>query len=222
MDAGRAVRQCSLLAEQRLRGESPPWPLLLAVRLTHVSEPTPPTDADLTALVDDVRGADAAQERTRRRWLQQQALEEARLLGVLLDAAEQRLTVTVRTVSGRQHTGAVVLVAEDCCAVLTPTGTRAYLALDAVTVVSLDRAIRPVPAAAQRAAPISATLRELLADEVDQRPTVALVSRGDDAAVVGRLLAVGVDVATIEVDDRRMLAYVSLPSLTEASFLASG
>ena len=185
-------------------------------------EHEPPSDADLAALADDVRGTDAAQERSRRRWLAQQALEEARIVGVLLDAAEQHHTVTVRTVSGRRHTGSVVLVAVDCCAVLTAPGTRSYLLLDAITVVTLDRSIRPVPASADRIAPVGATLRELLADEIDQRPIVALVSRGSDEAVVGRLLAVGMDVATLESDDRRTLVYVSLASLTEASFLASG
>lgn len=192
------------------------------ITLPGVTEPTPPTDADISALVDDVRGADAAQERTRRRWLQQQALEEARMAGVLLDAAEQRHTVTVRTVSGRQHIGAVVLVAADCCALLTATGTRVFLPLEAITVVGLDRSIRPVPPAAQRTPPVTATLHELLADEMASRPTIAVVSRGSGDAVVGRLIAVGLDVLTVEVDDRRMLAYVSLPSLTEASFLASG
>lgn len=187
-----------------------------------MSDPQPPTDADLTALVDDVRGADAAKERSRRRWLQEQSLEEARMLGVLLDAAEQRHTVTVRTVSGRQHTGAVVLVAADCCALLSPTGTRTFLVIDAITVVTLDRSFRPVPASADRRPPVAATLRDLLADEIDQRPVVALVSAGATDAVVGQLIAVGADVVTVEVDDRRTFAYVSLASLTEASFLASG
>ena len=185
-------------------------------------DPGPPSDADLAALVDDVRGADAAQERSRRRWLAQQALEEASIVGVLLDAAEQQQTATIETVSGRRHTGAVVLVASDCCVVLAPSGTRSYLALDGITVVTLDRSIRSVPASADRVAPISATLRELLADEIGQRPEIAVVSRGSDESVVGRLVAVGRDVLTLESDDRRTLAYVSLASLTEASFLASG
>ena len=184
-------------------------------------EPQSPIDAELTALVDDARGADAAQERSRRRWLTQQAMEEATIAGVLSDAAEHRHTVTLRTVSGRQHTGVVVLVAADCCALRTTNGARTFIALDAITVIGVDRAFRPVAPAGERLAPAHATLRELLADEIDQRLGITIVCRGDDEALVGRLLAVGADILTLEIDDRRMLAYVSVSSVTEAS-LASG
>jgi hypothetical protein len=187
-----------------------------------VSTPTGPTDADLTRLLDAERGAQAARERSQQRWLRQAALEEARLVGVLLDAAEQRLSVSVATVSGRRHIGVVTMVGQDCCALLTTGGTRTYLRTSAITVVQHDRLLRPVPAAADRPAPLQTRLAELLADLVTDRPVVAFVTAGGDEAVVGRLLAVGVDVATVEIDERRAVAYVALDSVTEASFLPSG
>lgn len=187
-----------------------------------MSDPHGPTDDDLTALLDAERGAQAARERTQERWLRQAALEEARLTGVLLDAAEQRLSVTVTTASGRRHIGVVVMVGADCCGMLTSGGTRTYLRTSAITVVAHDRLLRGVAAAADRPAPVPTRLTDLLADLVEERPSVAFVSAGGKDAVVGRLLAVGVDVATVEIDERRSVAYVALDSVTEASFLPSG
>lgn len=187
-----------------------------------VSAPEGPTDADLTALLDAERGAQAARERSQERWLRQAALEEARLAGVLLDAAEQRLSVTVATISGRRHIGTVTMVAQDCCGLLTTGGTRTYVRTAAITVVQHDRLLRPVPAAADRPAPTQTRFADLLADLTEERPVVAFVSAGGSDAVVGRLLAVGVDVATVEIDERRSVAYVALDSVTEASFLPSG
>jgi hypothetical protein len=187
-----------------------------------VSESQGPTDADLTALLDAERGAQAARERSQERWLRQAALEEARLVGVLLDAAEQRLSVTVTTVSGRRHIGTITMVGEDCCGMLTTGGTRTFLRTSAVTVVQHDRLLRPIPAAADRRAPVQTRLADVLADLVEDRPAIAFVSAGGSDAVVGRLLAVGMDVATVEIDERRAVAYVALDSVTEASFLPSG
>jgi hypothetical protein len=181
-----------------------------------------PTDADLTALLDAERGAQAARERTQERWLRQSALEEARLTGVLLDAAEQSLSVLVTTTSGRRHIGLVTTVAVDWCGLSTVGGRTVYLRSAAITVVQHDRLLRPVPAAAGRPAPVPTTFPEVLADLAGDRPTVAFVVEGAADAVVGRLLAVGVDVATVEIDERRSVAYVALDSVTEVSFLASG
>lgn len=187
-----------------------------------MSTPQGPTDADLTALLDAERGAQAARERSQERWLRQAALEEARLTGVLLDAAEQRLSVSVTTASGRRHFGVITMVGQDCCSMLTTGGTRTHVRTAAITTVQHDRLLRPVPAATDRPAPVQTRLTDLLADLVAERPVVAFVSAGRPDAVVGRLLAVGVDVATVEIDDRRAVAYVALESVTEASFLPSG
>ena len=174
-----------------------------------------PTDADFADLLDDARSASAASSRTSRRWLRQQALEEARLTGVLLGAAEHGDTLTIRTTSGRTHTGAVQVVGGDFCALRAGTGDVVYIRTDAITVVQPDRGIAAVPASDGRAGAVSRTLVEELADRAGEQPDVSIVSTGQRDAVPGRLLAVGVDVATLEVDQKRGLAYVALASVTE-------
>ena len=180
------------------------------------------TDAELAALLDEARGSEAVRSRTNRRWLQQQALEGARLSGVLLSAAEQGATVTVRTVSGRTHTGAVTTVAADFCSLRTMAGAEVSLRTDAITLVQPDRGIQPVAAADARLAPARTTLAEMLAGEAPEAPDVTFVCSGQPDAVPGRLIAVGQDVATLQTDDRRGLAYVALASVTEVWLRGSG
>ena len=176
----------------------------------------PPSDADLAGLLDDERGRASAQERTRQRWLRRQALEEARLSGVLLSAAEHHADVTIRTTAGRSHHGRVELVAGDFCGLRTAAAA-VYLRLAAITVVQPERSVQALPAADQRAAAVGTTLQEFLADLAPDHPDVGLVCVGEPLPVSGRLLAVGADVVTLEMDQRRSLIYVALPSLTEVS-----
>lgn len=183
---------------------------------------TEPTDAELAALLDEARGTEAVRSRTSRRWLQQQALEEARLSGVLLSAAEQGATVTIRTISGRTHTGHVTAVAADFCTLHTTAGTDVSVRFDAVTLVQPDRGVQPVAAADARSAPIRTTLAQMLSAQAPELPDVTFVCAGHPDAVPGRLVAVGVDVATLQTDDRRGLAYVALASVTEVWLRGSG
>lgn len=150
------------------------------------------------------------------------ALEEAQLSGVLLTAAEQHATVTARTSSGRSYTGGVALVGADFCAVRTGTAD-VYLRLDALTVVQPDRSLQALPASDDRPGPVQTTLRELLVDLAGERPDLAFVCFGQPHAIVGRLVAVGTDVASLEMDQRRTVGYVALASVTEVSLArASG
>lgn len=181
----------------------------------------PPSDADLAALLDTERGHQAARDRSQRRWLRQQALEEAKLTGVLLSAAEQHLTVTIRTSAGRSYTGPVIAVGADFCGVRS-ADVDVYIRLEAVTLVQPDRNLQALPADDARRGPLTATLDEYLANQAPERPDVSFVCTGQTQAVPGRLLAVGVDVASLEVDDKRTIAYVALASVTELSLRASG
>lgn len=182
----------------------------------------PPTDADLAALLDAERGSEAARARSTQRWIRQQAEEEARLSGVLLSAAEQRETITVRTTSARSHTGTVAGVGVDYAAVASAGGVLVYIALAAITVVQSDRALAPVPAGDARTGPTAATLHDVLSQHAGERPDVVFVCAGQPDSVPGRLIAVGVDVASVVVDERRRIAYVALSSVTEVSLRASG
>lgn len=179
-----------------------------------------PTDADFAGLLDQARGSHAASSRTSRRWLRQQALESARLSGVLLSAAEHGHTLTIRTTSGRTHTGAMLLVGGDFCALRGANGDVLYIRFDAITVVQPDRGIAAVPASDDRGGAVERTLVEELADHAGEQPDVSIVSIGQRDAVPGRLLAVGVDVATLEVDQKRGLAYVALASVAEVWLLS--
>ena len=183
---------------------------------------TEPTDAELAALLDEARGSEAVRSRTSRRWLEQQALEEARLSGVLLAASEQGGTITVRTVSGRTHTGRVTAVASDFCTLHTATGTDVSIRLGALTLIQPDRGMQPVRAADSRTAPTRTTLTQMLSASAPESPDVTFVCAGHPDAVPGRLVAVGVDVATLQTDDRRGLAYVALASVTEVWLRGSG
>lgn len=181
-----------------------------------------PSDADLAALLDEARSTAAARSRSSRRWLRQQALAEARLSGVLLSAAEQHATVTIRTTSGRTHTGPVDTVGADFCAVRTSADTVVYIRASAITLVQPDRGLSAPPAADERSAAVGTTLDEALAADAPEQPDVSFVCQGQRDAVPGRLLAVGADVASVEVDQRRSVAYVALSSVTEVSRRPSG
>ena len=183
--------------------------------------PDPPTDTELAALLDEERAQQAVRDRSARRWLQQQALEEAQLSGVLLGAAEHHHDVTLRTASGRTYTGAVTTVGADFCGLRT-ADAEVYVRLTAIAVIQLDRAIETLPAGDHRPGPLGLTFHEFRAGQAPDRPKVALVCAGHPHSVPGRLLAVGTDVASLEVDDRRTIAYVALASVTEASLRASG
>lgn len=182
----------------------------------------PPTDADLAGLLDEERGAQAARSRSTQRWMRQQALEEARLGGVLLSAAEQQEVVTVRTTSGRSYTGTVADVGADYVAVVSTGGLLVYVVLVAITFLQSDRTLTSLPATDGRVGERSATLHDVLADQAAERPVVAFVCAGQAESVPGKLLAVGVDLATIEVDERRRVGYVALSSVTEVSLRPSG
>jgi len=178
-------------------------------------------DDQITAHVDELLADQAARERTRQRWLQQQALESAQLSGVLLAMAESAATVTLLTVAGHQHQGTLTDVTADHCRIITVQGSVVLLRLSAVSVVTPDRSLRAAAAADDRPAPAGPRFAEALSDRAGERPEVTVRTVGRPDPVVGRLLAVGSDVMTLQVDERRRLAYVSLASVTDVSFLAA-
>ncbi|MDP9388949.1 MAG: hypothetical protein M3Q48_13805, partial [Actinomycetota bacterium] len=95
--------------------------------------------ADLARWTADARSQDAARARSRERWLRQQAEEDARFAGVVLDLAESATAVVVRTTSGRTRQGRIAAVARDFCVLRSDGGTATLLAFAAVA------AVRPEP-----------------------------------------------------------------------------
>ena len=88
-------------------------------------------DGDLVRLLGDERASDAARARSRERDLRLSVLTDATLAGVLLDIAERREPVSVRTAFGRTLRGQVSVVAQDGILLETTVGT-SYVRFDGI------------------------------------------------------------------------------------------
>jgi hypothetical protein len=179
-------------------------------------------DAALRRLVDEARADGESQERIRRRWLRQQAEEEAEFAGTLLALLERGATVTLGSQTGRRHTGRLVGLGRDVCALELQDARRVWLRLDALETVRPEPALDAPPASDARMERQDLELVEVLARLVDERPSVRLVTRGSPEPVSGELRSVGADVATLREGGRGTTCYVRLPSVVEISVLDSG
>jgi hypothetical protein len=161
---------------------------------------------DLSARLErwaaEARVDDAARQRTRERWLLQQAEEGGSLAGVLCDLAERGTAVAVRTRAGRQHRGPVRAVGDDFVAVdpgsSGPSGP-VFVALSAVS------SVRVVPASAaaptgDRAVRTGLRLSEVLAGLAAERERVLIVALDGEDAIAGSLRSVGLDVVVVRLD----------------------
>ncbi|MEX0835534.1 MAG: DUF2642 domain-containing protein [Nitriliruptor sp.] len=160
----------------------------------------PPTDDPFVRLTDEGRLADAIRERSEERDLRQQQSEFATFTGTMRDLAEAGRSVTVRSGSGRSYQGTLLAVAVDHLVLTAGTDRRIHIAVDQITSVQLDPTSTSVVAAGEREAAQDRTLGEVLADAVEERPVVVLVTRGDGEAHRGQLLAVGEDVVTLRAE----------------------
>ncbi len=179
-------------------------------------------DAALRRLVDEARADGESQERIRRRWLRQQAEEEAEFAGTLLALLERGATVTLGSQTGRRHTGRLVGLGRDVCALELEDARRVWLRLDALETVRPEPGLDAPPASDARMERQDLELVEVLARLVDERPSVRLVTRGSPEPVSGELRSVGADVATLREGGRGTTCYVRLPSVVEISVLDSG
>lgn len=174
-------------------------------------------DDPLLELLDRARAEQAGRGRSRERSLRQQAEEDATLAGTLLDLAERRSAVTVRTATGRTHHGAALAVGHDFVVVRGENGVDTFVALAAIATV---RPYRAPPASGDRV-PSDTRLVDVLGAAAPDRPRVALVAGTE--VVAGELRAVGADVVTVQLDGpERPLAYVSSASISEAVLFRSG
>jgi hypothetical protein len=160
------------------------------------------------ARVDEARAA-----RSRQRWLEQQAQEQASLLGVLCDLAEQRTAVVIETAAGARHRGAVEAVARDFAVIRLDNGREVLLARAGLA------AIRPAPGAplpvGDRPVDVDLRLAEALAYLAAERPRVLLVTRAGEP-LIGTLRSVGRDVVSVTGDgDARAAAFVPIDAIVE-------
>ncbi|HEX6235832.1 MAG TPA: hypothetical protein VFZ68_01490 [Acidimicrobiales bacterium] len=173
--------------------------------------------ADLSARLDrwaaDARVDEAAQRRSRERWLRQQAEEGATMAGVLADLAEGAAAVTVQTAAGHRHQGVLRAVGADFVAVETGAGA-VLVAMPAVVAVRTRPGAGPAlgvrPAVGER------LLADVLAGMAADRERVALVPVHGGDPVTGALVSVGRDVAGMRsAGERVATAYVPLGSIGE-------
>lgn len=156
----------------------------------------------------------------RERWLRQQATEEARFAGVLLDLAEQAAGVAVRTTAGRTLQGRVVAVAGDFCAVRHDLGMATLLRFGAVAAVRPEPGHRAGDADSARVPPTGLSLADVLTRLAPERPRVRIVVEGGGEALAGELRSVGADVATLRPDgDPPAKVYVQLGCIREVTLL---
>lgn len=166
----------------------------------------------LLELLDDARAADAGARRDRERNLRRQAEEDASLVGTLVDLAERGGPVTVRTTTGRAHTGRLLALGADFVVVRTDHGADVFVTLGAVAAV---RAGRGDAATGDRPTPSATRLLDVLATAAAEHPRVSLLVAGE--TVAGELRAVGSDVVTVLLDGpERTTAYVAARQLAEA------
>jgi len=174
--------------------------------------------AELSRWAATARADDAAASRARERWLRQQAVEEATLLGVLVDLAERATPVVVYTTSERRHRGIVRAVGVDFAALRSHAGRDVLIAVDAVSTVRPEA--RGQPPLGDREIGLDLRLVEALAALVADRPRLFIVTRGAKEGLRGDLLAVGQDVLTLRLDgEPRATVYVPVAAVAEVSLV---
>ena len=168
----------------------------------------------------DARIDEAARRRARERWLEQQAREEATLLGILADLAERGTVVSLQLRSGGPRRGRVRLISADFVA-LAPVGDaggrsgEVLVALHDVVAVA-TRPGEPV-SVGDRSVRSRLTLTEVVIGLAGDRERALLVLTGSDDVVRGTLWSVGQDVVVVRLDGEAIPAtmYVALDAISQ-------
>jgi hypothetical protein len=173
------------------------------------SDPQPPdrpvdltADDPLAALqrwVADGQVDEAARARSRRRWLENAATEEATLGGVLLDLAERRRPVIVRTLAGHRVAGSIIAVGADFVGVAD-----ARLG-DTLMPTTRIATVQPAPGedlpAGDRRHDVVLAFGDALTELAAERPEV-MVGVGDET-LRGELRTASSEVVTLVIADER-------------------
>jgi hypothetical protein len=166
--------------------------------------------------VADARVDEDAMRRARERWLQDVALQEATLGGVLADLAERHAPITVETSAGRRHHGVVHVIGADFAALRTRPSTEVVVSLAAIEVVrtapSVDATL------GDRMLSTELRLADVLERLAAERAQAMVVLRRGDQAVIGQLRSVGHDVVVVRAPGADQgTAYVPIAAITEVS-----
>ena len=173
------------------------------------SDPQPPdrpvdltADEPLAALhrwVADGQVDEAARARSRRRWLENAATEEATLGGVLLNLAERRRPVIVRTLAGHRVAGPIIAVGADFVGVADARlGDTIMPATPIATVQSAPGDDLP---AGDRRHDVVLAFGDALMELAAERPEV-MVGVGDET-LRGELRTASTEVITLVIADER-------------------
>jgi hypothetical protein len=158
---------------------------------------------DLLGQLADWSAEAAAAERTQQRWLEQQALEDVSLAGVLVDLAERGARVAVAVRAGAVKAGVVRMVGADF--VVLDNALVPFAAIESVRTTTRVSGSREPRQHALR-------LVDALARLSAERPRVRVESGGSEA--VGSLLAAGSDVLVVAADDEdRTHAFVPIAGI---------
>lgn len=169
--------------------------------------------ARLDRWLADARSDDAAAARVRERSLREVAEQEATVAGVLLDLAERRVPVAVRTGSGRSHTGTLTALGCDFAALAGPGG-------EVLVAMGALRSVRTAPAVdvavGDRTVHTDLRLGDVLALLAAERERALVVTSGGHEAAAGQLRSVGLDVIVLRPDGPSgATVYVPLAAVTE-------
>lgn len=176
--------------------------------------------AALARWTADTRVEEAAGARVRERWLRQQASEDARFAGVLMDLGEAGAGVAVVTTAGHTLHGRVAAVARDFCVLRHGGGSATLLTFDALATVRPEPGHRAGDADSARISPLSVGFVEVLARLAPERHRVRVVMEGGGEVVAGELRSVGADVATLRLDgDPPSTVYLQLGAVREVTLL---
>lgn len=174
----------------------------------------------LAAWLAEVVADDAAAQRSRLRWLEQQAAEEGTFIGVLTDLAERDRPVVLQLANGRTHRGTLTMIGADVVGLSTAGGRDVLLRQSAIA------SVRTLPGepvtVGDRHIVSDVSLSEAMSALAEHRARVHLIGSDPTQAVTGELRAVGRDVVTVRLDGAGGTAYVAVAALVELSLFESG
>lgn len=155
---------------------------------------------------------EAARARSRARWLEIQAEEEATLAGTLLDLAERKSWV-VASVGAHRVRGVISGVGTDFVALLSRRGQPALIPTAAMDSVATEPGETPVRGDRDAALALDVSLAGVVVPIAAERPDVLIHTRAGVSAR-GMLRSAGADVLQLRAgDDRPTTTWVPLGSV---------
>lgn len=164
--------------------------------------------ASLAAWTAEKRADEAAEGRQRERWLRQMVAESATLVGTLIDLAESKARISVALTGGQAVHGQAVAVGQDFVAIRSEGGATLVVALARLKRVWTQS---ETGGGGDRPPTLELAMADFLLQLSHERSLVALVVGGEP--VVGRLTAVGQDVAMLVTGEPAITVLVPLEQI---------